>query len=325
MRRAPSRSTSHPVLLFVTPVTVCDNQMTLYAEFEISLWAARRGLLPIKEDVEAVGTLLAHPSMVELGAPTQTFFTELSTCNTTKHLYRTIHMHQLLYRTHMHQHRPADSDPIHCFDPSEYKITEIVVSKRRLFIQHEGIILRVHHEPQASAQHPAEPDFLISIDRDIDLTGLKPFFSSPKLAIDHVDCYLSPAATPASPAVPHIKGTYGRPVVWRMPAPGNNYRFNLNLSEFAVLLNAVSFSYPQQQYSALYKNCFSHSRILRAVIIRIIQGQQPTGGNNVVAAHEPNRFGVTLGNCFGFRLDRDEGEDEVVFTNYGNLYTQFLS
>jgi hypothetical protein len=291
--------------------------MTLYAEFEISLWAAGRGLLPpIKEDVEAVGTLLAHPSMVELGgvgAPTQTFFAELSTCNTTRHLYNTIHMHQ---------HRPADSDPIHYFDPSEYKITEIVVSKRRLFIQHEGFIIRVHHEPQASTQHPAEPDFLISIDRGI---GLKPFVLSPKLAIDHVDCYLSPAATPTTPAVPHIKGTFGRPVVWRMPAPGNNYTFNLNLSQFAVLLNAVSFSYPQQQYNAFYKNCFSHSRILRAVIIHLIQGQQPAGGNNVVAAHEPNRFGVTLGNCFGFRLDRDEGEDSIVFTNYGKLYKQFLS
>ena len=62
----------------------------------------------------------------------------------------------------------------------------------------------------------------------------------------------------------------------------------------------------------------------------MIQEQQPlalaAGGNLVqVAAQEPTFFGVTLGKCFGFRLDRDEGEEEVVFENYKKLYEQFLS
>ncbi|KAF8631767.1 hypothetical protein AX15_002203 [Amanita polypyramis BW_CC] len=89
-----------------------------------------------------------------------------------------------------------------------------------------------------------------------------------------------------------------------MPAPGHNYTFNLNLSQVGVLLNAVLFSYPQQQYNPLYKNCFSHSHILWAVIICIIQEQQPAGHNNIVTTHEPDEFGVKLGTCFGFHLDR---------------------
>lgn len=283
--------------------------MTSYA-VEISLW---EGLPPIKEkeDVEAVGTFFAHSSMAE-GAPAQTFFTELSTsCHTTKHLY---------YMIHAHQHPPSNAvHPRRYYNPSEYKIIEIVVLKRRLFIQHEGFIFRVRHEPPAQHLLPAEPDFLIAINRNIDSTRANSFFSSPKLAIDHVDCSLSPA-------VQQIEGTFGRPVVWRMPAPGHNYAFNLNLSQLGVLLDAIRFSYPQQQYNPLYKNCFSHSRILRAIIIHVIQEQQPASGNNVVvAAQEPNEFGVMLGTCFGIGLDRDQGEDEVIFANYQNLYAQFLS
>ncbi|KAM6500686.1 hypothetical protein JOM56_003700 [Amanita muscaria] len=281
--------------------------MTSYVE--ITLWG---GLPPpIKEDdVEAVGTFLAHQSMAE-GAPAQTFFAELSTCHTTRNLYDKIYTHKW--------HPSANpTHPRRYFNPSEYQITEIVVLKQRLLIQHEGFIFQVHHEPPPQYPHPAEPDFVIAINRNIDSTCSSSLFSSPKLAIDRVDCFLSPA-------VQQIEGTFGRPVVWRMPAPGHNYAFNLNLSQVGVLLDAVSFSYPQQQYNALYKNCFSHSRILRAVIIHIIQEQQPAGGNNVVSAYEPKFHGVTLGTCFGFRLDRDQGEDEVVFTNYQNLFAQFLA
>lgn len=282
--------------------------MTSYVE--ITLWGELPP--PIKEDVvEVVGTSLAHPSMAE-GAPAQTFFAELRTCHTTRHLYDKINKH--------HSRWHFSANPMHprrYFNPSEYRITEIVVLKRRFFIQHEGFKLRVHHEPPPQYPHAAEPDFLIAIDRNIDSTRSSSFFSSPKFAINRVDCSLSPA-------VQQIEGTFNRPVVWRMPAPGHNYAFNLNLSQVSVLLDAVSFSYPQQQYNALYKNCFSHSRILRNVIIQIIQEQQPAG--DVVAAHELRGFlGVTLGTCFGVRLDRDQGEDEVVFVNYQNLLAQFLA
>ena len=280
-------------------------QMTSYVE--ITLWG---GLPPpIKGDVvEAVGTFFAHPSMAE-GAPAQTFFSELSKCRTARHLYDKIYCHQ---------HPPPNAGyPRRFFNPSQYQITEIVVLKRSLVIQHESFVFRVHHKPPVQHPHPAEPDFLIAIDRNADSRRSNSFFSSRKLAIDGVNCSLSPA-------VQQIEGTFGRPVAWRMPAPGHNYIFNLNLSQVGVLLDAVFFSYPREQYNALYKNCFSHSRILRAVIIRIIQAQQPAGGNNVVAAHEPNVFGVTLGTCFGFRWDRDEGEDEVVFANYQELYAQSI-
>lgn len=276
--------------------------------FKISLWG---GLPPpIKEDV-AVGTFLARPSMAEghgVAAPAQTFFAQLSTCRTTGHLYDKIYMHLRHPANAMH--------PFRCFNPSEYRITEIVVLKRRVFIQHEGFMLRVHHEPPA--HHPAEPDFIISIDRSIDSMRSSSFISSPKLAIDRVGCSLLPI-------VGQLEGSFGRPIVWRMPAPGHQYAFNLNLAQFGVLLHAVLFSYPQQQYSTLYNNCFSHSRILRAVIIRIIQAQQPQNSNNPVIADELNVSMLRPGTCFGFSLDRNEGEDEVVFGNYQALYAQFLS
>ena len=260
---------------------------------------------PIKEDVvEAVGTFLAHPSTDD-GAPAQTFFAELSTCHTIRHL---------IDKIRLHPHAPPNAmHPCRHFNPSEYQITEIVVLKRRLLIQHEGFVFLVHHEPPAQHPHPAEPDFLIAIDRNIGSTRSNPFFSSPKLAIDRVDCSLFPAV----PGVQRIEGTFGRPVVWRMPDPDrDDYVFNMTLFEVGILLDAVLFSYPQEQYNALYKNCFLHSRILQTVIIRIIQEQQP---GVVVTAQEPNKLGVTIGTCFGIRLDRDQGEEEVIFGNYQDL------
>ena len=94
---------------------------------------------PIKEDVvEAVGTFLARPSTDE-GAPAQTFFAESSTCHTTRHL---------IDKIRLHQHAPPNArHPRRHFNPSEYRITEIVVLKRRLPIQHEGFVFLVHHEP----------------------------------------------------------------------------------------------------------------------------------------------------------------------------------
>ena len=199
-----------------------------YSEFKISFWAGGQELLlPIKED-ELVQTILqvAHPSTgMASELASETLFDDVSTCHTTKHLHSTIHKHQ---------HPPSNSKhPHRYFNPAEYHITEIAVLKQRFFIQHEGLIIRVHHQPSESASasdstQPAaahsEPDFLISIDRNIDSTGLKSFFFSKKFAIDRVNCHLSPAASPA------ITGTFGRPVVWRIPSPNSNCTFNLNLS-----------------------------------------------------------------------------------------------
>ena len=150
-----------------------------YGEFKISLWAGGQELLlPIKED-ELVQTILqvAHPSMAS-ELTSETLFDDLSTCHTTKHLHSTIHKHQ---------HPPSNSKhPHRYFNPAEYHITEIAVLKRCFFIQHEGLIIRVHHQPSESksasasaSTQPAthsEPDFLISIDRNVDSTGLKSFF-----------------------------------------------------------------------------------------------------------------------------------------------------
>lgn len=290
--------------------------MSSYVKIEVTLWGGLPSESPIKEDVvEAAGTfLLAHQSMAEgASAPTQTFFDELSDAHTT------LHLRDIIYKHRYAKLSANTTYPHRYFDPSEYKITEIVILKQRLFIQHEGFIFRVHHSPigSESPTQPNEPDFTIAINRS---THAKSFFSSPKFAIDRVDCSLSPAAQ-------QIEGTISHPVVWRMPAPGHSYRFDFNLSQVGVLLDAILFSYPQKQlkYNALYKNCFSHSRVIRDVIIQIIQEQQQPAGDNVVVAYEPNPFGVTIGTCFGFRLDRDKGEDVVVFANYRNLYAQFLS
>ena len=284
--------------------------MTSESYFEITFWEGLLPTPPIKEDiVDAVGTTF-HSSMAEL--PTQTFFTELSKCKTTGHLYAIIYLHQ-----RMHQRPPSLPHALRYpyFNPTEYRITEVVILKQRVFIQHEGFVFRIHHEPPA--HHSPEPDFLITINRSIESTRSNSIFSSPKLAIDRAACILSPVAA-------QIEGTFSQPVVWRMPAPGQT--FNLNLCQLGVLLHAVPFSFPQQQYHALYKNCFSHSRILRAVLIRAIQAQQTAdSGQNVVAAHEPDTFGMRLGTCFGFSLDKDEGEDLVVYLNYQILYNELLA
>jgi len=264
---------------------------------EITLWG---GLTAVKKEV-VVDTFLPHPAA---DAPAETFFNALSACRSTSHLFSAICGHYLGSR----QGPKNTQSPyaFHYHNPTEYHITEVVVLKRRFVIQHEGFVFRVHHQPEHG---PAEPDFLICVDRNIDS-----IFSFHKVAIDRINCsVVHPRA---------LQGTFRRPVVWRMSQVDGNYEFNLNLLQVGVLLQAIVTPNPIPPYRTLRVNCFLHSRVIRTVLHYIIQAQQIPNSNITVTAHEPHVRGVTLGKCFGFRLDReDPGEPAAIFTTYRGRYT----
>lgn len=284
-------------------------QMT--SSVEITVWG---GLLDVKKDaaVEVVDASPPHPSssIMAADAPANTFFDALSACRSTMSLSSTINEHYLCSRLHDN----ASPYPLHFHNPMEYHITSIAIFKQRFMIQHEGFVFRVHHQP---GHGPAEPDFFISIDRNIDSTPPRSIFSYHKVAIDRVNCSLfHPVAT-------DLEGTFRRPMVWCMPAlPGqvdNIYEFDLNLLQVGALLRAIITWNPNPQYHALQVNCFWHSRVIRTVLRLIIQAQN--GNNIVVTPHEPYVRGAALGKCFGFRLDHeDQGESAAIFTTYTAQY-----
>ncbi|KAF8335537.1 hypothetical protein F5887DRAFT_612476 [Amanita rubescens] len=261
---------------------------------EITLWG---GLPAVKKEV--VDTFLAAD------APAETFFNALSACRSTTHLLSVIREHYLGSR---HPNSTQSSYAVHYHNPTEYHITEVVVLKRRFVVQHEGFVFRVHHQPPAG-HGPAEADFLICVD-----TPPRSIFAFHKVAIDHINCSLvHPMA---------LQGTFRRPMVWRMGQVTGNYVFNLNLLQVGVLLQAIITPNPNPPYHALQVNCFSHSRVIRTVLRYIIQAQQIPDSEIIVTAHEPHVRGVTLGKCFGFRLDReDPGESAAIFATYSGQYT----
>ena len=271
---------------------------------KIALWG---GLPAVKKEVVVgvVDTLLPYP----ISSPAETFFNALSACRSTKYLFSVIREHYLGSR---HPNNAQSPYAFHYHNPTEYHITEVVVLKRRFVIQHEGFVFRVHHQPLAG-HGPAEPDFLICVDRNIDSTPPRSIFSFHKVAIDRVNCSV------AHPMA--LQGTFRRPMVWRMDQD-DNYVFNLDLLQVGVLLQAIITPNPNPPYHALRVNCFSHSRVIRTVLRYIIQGQQDPNSNITVTPHEPHVRGVTLGKCFGFRLDReDPGESAAIFATYSGQYT----
>ena len=289
------------------------------------------GGLPALEKAEAfevVGAFLPqdlHPNlsiMATDGPATQTsaqrpqtFFDQLSTCRTTDHLSLMIRYHHAQARN---PQNTQDPDASRYYSPTEYHITEIVVFKRRFVIQHEGFVFRVQHQPPPNGS-PAEPDFLIAINRSIDLPRKSIFSSSTKLAIDRVNCSL---VHPASPDP--LQGTFRHPIVWRMPGPDPNYAFDLNLFQVGVLLQTIAEWNPNPEYHAIRKKCFWHSYIIRTVIRYIIQYQQLPVNNATVAAEEPHHWGATLGKCFGIRLDAaDQGEAAAIMINYRKLLNRW--
>ena len=294
-------------------------QMT--SSVKITVWG---GQLAIKKEtavVEVVDTSPLHPSSSIMAAttdaPADTFFNSLSGCRSTEHLFSVINENYVV-STHFDNTSPY---ALHCHNPMEYHITEVAIFKQRFMIQHEGFVFRVHHQP---GHGPAEPDFFISIDRNIDSTPPRSIFSFHKVAIDRVNCSLfHPMAT-------DLQGTFRHPMVWRMPAlPGqadDAYEFNLNLLQVGVLLRAIIKWNPNPQYHALQVNCFSHSRVIRTVLRYIIQGQQDGNNNITVTPYEPYVRGATLGKCFGFHLDREDyGESAAIYTAYIGQYSWFTA
>ena len=259
-----------------------------------------------------VGTFLPYPisSIIVADAPAQTFFNALSACRSTRHLFSVIQQH---YVNSRHPNNTQSLYAFHYHDPMEYHVTEVVVLKQRFMIQHEGFVFRVHHQPPAG-HGPAEADFLICVDRNIDSVPPRSIFSFHKVAIDRINCsVVHPMA---------LQGTFRRPMVWRMSQDDDNYTFNLNLLQVGVLLQAIITLNPNPAYNALQVNCFSHSWVIRTVLCYIIQEQQDPNSNITVTAHEPHVRGVTLGKCFGVRLDREDPEEPAaIFDTYRGQYT----
>ncbi|KAF8346862.1 hypothetical protein F5887DRAFT_64985 [Amanita rubescens] len=136
-------------------------------------------------------------------AAQQDFFRELSMCHTVENLFQVI--------------RLLRDVPRH--NPAHYRISEVSITKRRLLIQHEGIMLRAHHQSL-----PEDQSFFIFIDRDINFYRLLgSFYSSRKdTTTNHVDCCLT-----------HTRSST---VIWRT-APNDSYTFSL--LEIAPLLNIL--------------------------------------------------------------------------------------
>jgi hypothetical protein len=295
--------------------------MTSYVEIGITLWGGPA--TPKKEEVvEVVDTFLPQRSLSIMAAnapanePAQTFFDVLSRCRSTDNLIQAIDNHY-----HRASRHPPEDSPyaFRYFNPTEYHITQIAVFKRRFFIQHEGFIFMVHHQPPEPHILPPEPDFLIAIDRNIDST--RSSFSFIKFAIDRVNCSLSHPTVQLEEL-----GTFRRPLLWLMPAPQHEYQFNLNLLQVGALLEAIRRWIPNPQYHAIRTNCFSQSRIIRTAIRDIIRGQQPQGNNVNVVAHEPRVRGVTLGHCFCFHLDTvDQGESAEIYNVYTGVHNWLIA
>lgn len=277
--------------------------MTSYVE--ITLWGGLSA--PKKETVE--GAFLPDPGLsimaANLNAPAQTFFNILSRCQTVDHLFSTIDSHYRASRGPLPQ-------GIRYYNPTEYRIIWIAVLKQRFVVQHEGFVFRVHHQPLDDTL-PAEPDFLITIDRSINATIFSTFT---KFAIDRVNL-----VHPITPDL--LEGTFRRPVVWRMPAigpPPHDYTFNLDLLQVCTLFEAVQLW--SSNYHVINRNCFWQSRIIRTALREIIQAQQLPGV--IVIAHEPDVRGATLGKCFGLRLDPgDQGETTTIINGYRTIYDSF--
>lgn len=213
--------------------------------------------------------------------------------------------------------QPHGLDAPHYYNPTEYNITEILVFKRRFLIMKD---LSLGFSINLQRGLPAEPDFLIAIDRNIDLPR-KPIFSSAKLAIDQVNYSLVHPAAPGP-----LQRTFRCPIVWRMPDPEANYAFNLNLSQVGILLKTIERWNPNPEYHALHKNSFWHSAVMRTMICYIIQDQQLLINNATVDTEEPHQWDVTLGKCFGIRLDaEDQGEATAIMCVAIETYDSSLS
>lgn len=277
-------------------------QMTSYVE--LTLWGGLTA--PKKEAVEAIGIFLPdpHPSIMAAGAPAQTFFDILSRCRSTDHLFSVVDEH---YHASHNANNTPSPHALRYYNPTEYHITEVALFKQRYVVQHEGFVFRVHHQPQDTL--PAEPDFLVAVDRNIDST--KTGFSFVKFAVDHVSCSL------VHPTAPELEGTFRRPIVWRMPAPHHDYIFDMNLYQISVLFEVIRQW--TSEYHVTRRNCFWQSYIIRTAIHEIIQSQQQLG--ITVTAYEPVVHGVTIGNCFGFHfVPEDQGETTEIVNKYHGLY-----
>ncbi|KAF8350875.1 hypothetical protein F5887DRAFT_864957, partial [Amanita rubescens] len=141
-------------------------------------------------------------------------------------------------------------------NPAHYLVSEVSITKRRCLIQHEGIVVRVHHQSL-----PADQGFFIFVDRNIDWNRSGGSSSSfRKMATDYVNCCVTCLQS-------HSSG-----VIWRV-APCPQYTFNVNLAQIALLLDTVSSV--NQAYNALRRNCFWYTGLTKRAIECIIRRQQP--------------------------------------------------
>ncbi|KAF8346853.1 hypothetical protein F5887DRAFT_958261 [Amanita rubescens] len=213
---------------------------------KVALWGGQWDNIKLFEETTSLLPKLNYPPVPpspvannpEAVAAQQDFLRELSMCHTVpvEHLFQVIRL---------------------LGEGAHYRISEVAITKRRFLIQHEGVVVRAHHQSL-----PEDRGFFIFINRGIDFYRLGPFSLSRKFATDHVDCRLT--QTPA----------HSSTVIWRV-APNNGYTFNLTLLEISLLLNMVSSA--NRTYNTLQRNCFWFAGLAKVAIERIIRRQQPFG------------------------------------------------
>ena len=265
------------------------------SHIEILLWDSEPGLFYNKK--EEGGCIFASPTSPP---------TSMAAFLCSEPGLRPKTVDELCQRVHIHHFTHEDpGEPTRPIDPNRYIVVDINIYKRPLPLQHESIVFHLQvpdHEPG---------DIYILADRNIDAASLSRCLSSKsrsqKLASDTMH-FIQAAGPPWQ---------YGS-VIWTMPVSGPN--FTLNLAQVVTLLSAVSHA--DEQYDIMKKNCYWFTRMVRELVIRIINHAAPG------ALPLPVDYGHHLWHtgCFlGFRMDDYSVElADNAYTNYENESHTFL-
>lgn len=250
------------------------------SSFTIQLWEADKKVV--------VG--LTNPAycfsstMAEVLEVPQTFYATLSQYVTVREFATVVLEH--------HANANKQLGHIGFFRPTDYQVHRIHIIKEYLLVQHEALVVEIHHIPPGGEN--AELAFFVRIDRNIN-TGISAIFR--KLSIDWTTC--------SHEIQPSFYAT-----LWEL-GPGNG----LNLLQLAVLLRSVSNL--AGGYSIKRHNCFWFTCVVR----EILQDHDLFPNHQVGIPTAPWLF-YRLGACLGVRLGIPTANE---IQQVRNRYTAYLA
>ena len=218
---------------------------------------------------------------------------------------------------HHYTHSENPGAPATPIDPDRYVVVDISIYKRRFSLQHESVVF---HLQVPGDQGPE--DVYILADRNIDaaLLSLSSQSQSQKLAADTT--YFLQAAEPPG----HLYGS----LIWTMtmPVPSGTFNFRFNLAQLATLLSAVSNA--DGEYDVMKKNCYWFTRMVRELVIRIINAARvvPAQPQEIIPLPVDHSRYLWRTGCFLglFHLDGYSNDlAQNAYTKYVNEYQNFLN